>query len=200
MQLCDKRTTSPATGEGGKCISKPGLAQPRNDEVKERIHKSYILQVCQQMSQKPRQFRRVSVWPALDEPTLWLERKALRGGAPLFCQKWSRGPATLCFGDPFLPVHLSRQTTSRASSAEPKTSSRSKHPQLCRRPNKEGLHKKRRANFLDRLSSQSFPYGALYSAVSESQNRLVDAATTKSSTTTLNPSTVPRTIAVIRHR
>lgn len=97
MQLCDKRTTSPATGEGGKCVSKPGLAQTRNDEIKERIHKSYILQVCQQMSQKPRQFRRVSVWPALDEPTLWLERKALLWRCTTFLPEVEQGSCNSLF-------------------------------------------------------------------------------------------------------
>lgn len=115
------------------------------------------------MPQNPRQFRPVSVWPCLDEPILWLERKALRGGAPLFHQKWSRGPATLCFGDRFLPVpsfatnHVARlqrrtqnqqpfQTPAALQTAEQRTAAQEKT-----------------SKFLDRLSSQSFSDGALCS-------------------------------------
>lgn len=63
----------------------------------------------------------------------------------------------------FCLSHLSRQTTSRASSAEPKTSSPLQTPAALQTAEQRTAAQEKTSKFLDRLSSQSFSYGALCS-------------------------------------
>jgi hypothetical protein len=105
----------------------------------------------------------MSLGLALSHPSLWLETGAHRGGAPPSHQEWSRGRPPLCFGDPFCLSHLSRQTTSRAASAETKTSepSPSTRTAALQTVEQRSAAQEKTRKFLDRLSSQSFPYSAL---------------------------------------